>query len=197
MAWKFFSAQGQEKQAIGPAEGYGTSLPASPADGQVYNFVADATNGVVWRMRYNAGSASAFKWEYLGGGPLVSEVFASESTTSTSYVALTTPGPSIVLPRAGDYDVRLEARMFGPESAGIGFIASMSYDIGGTGAVGNDGIINMNPVNSVTDVGCNVSGTRRKTGLTAVTLTAKYNTSSGTTTFFNARRMIVTPVRFS
>jgi PKD repeat protein len=47
---------------------YGTTLPASPADGQEAILVDSTTNpSYQWRFRYNAGSSSAYKWEYVGG----------------------------------------------------------------------------------------------------------------------------------
>lgn len=45
-----------------------SSLPVSPADGQEIYYQADATNGVIWHLRYRAASASSFKWECVGGG---------------------------------------------------------------------------------------------------------------------------------
>ena len=77
----------------------------SPYDGQEVNLQVDAANGVNWRFRYNAASASAYKWEFVGGSELVVVVGGGESTTGGvgSYVNLATVGPSIVVPRAGDY----------------------------------------------------------------------------------------------
>lgn len=47
---------------------YNTTLPGSPVDGQEAILVDSVTNPTyVWRLRYNAGSASAYKWEFIGG----------------------------------------------------------------------------------------------------------------------------------
>lgn len=43
-----------------------TALPSNPADGQEVYYLADATNGIIWHLRYRAGSASAYKWEGVG-----------------------------------------------------------------------------------------------------------------------------------
>jgi hypothetical protein len=68
-------------------------------------FPADATNGVTWAFRYNAGSASSYKWEFVGGSDLVATITGNESTTTvTTWVDLGTIGPRVVVPRAGDYD---------------------------------------------------------------------------------------------
>jgi len=86
-----------------PTASYGTTLPASPADGQEAILVDSLTNPTYqWRFRYNAGSSSPYKWEFIGGAPLHADVFADETWTPTSAWTDTT-GPRIVLPRAGDY----------------------------------------------------------------------------------------------
>jgi hypothetical protein len=50
---------------------YGTTLPAGPVDGQEAILVDSLTNPTYqWRFRYNAGSALAYKWEFIGGTAL-------------------------------------------------------------------------------------------------------------------------------
>lgn len=46
----------------------GATPPGSPSTGDIWKFPADATNGVNWYFVYNAGSASTFKWEFMGAG---------------------------------------------------------------------------------------------------------------------------------
>ena len=80
-----------------------TTLPASPIDGTEVYYQADSTNGVIWHLRYRAASASAYKWEYVGGSEL--------TTTNTNYPNAQSPStytdiPSsatITVPLAGDY----------------------------------------------------------------------------------------------
>lgn len=88
-----------------------TSLPGSPVDGQECYYVADATNGVLWHLKYNAGSASPYKWEFVGGPPLRAAIVTTETFNGTTNVFsdLATPGPSVTLPLAGDYDVLYSA----------------------------------------------------------------------------------------
>ena len=81
-----------------------TSLPSSPADGQEIRFLADATNGIVWNLRYRLASSSPYKWEFIGGNPLVSGIAAQvgpSSANAYSYV----PGTDaqITIPLAGEY----------------------------------------------------------------------------------------------
>lgn len=78
-------------------------LPPTPADGQVIDYVADSANGVIWRFRYRAASASTYKWELVGGSSLHVEDNVERSVTSTTQAAV--GACSINTPLAGDYRV--------------------------------------------------------------------------------------------
>jgi hypothetical protein len=167
---------------------YGTTFPISPADGQEAILVDSVTAPTYhWRFRYNAGSSSPYKWECIGGAPANAYVAAGEATSSTAYVALTTPGPIISLPLAGVYDVRIGCDVSAVDQAG----SLMSYDIGATAA------------NDAWGVGApprgaggahSMFGTRRQTLASPATLTAKYRTASATPAF-SKRVMEIVPVR--
>ncbi len=84
---------------------YGTSLPTSPFDGQEAILVDSVTNpSYTWRFRYNAGSSSSFKWEFVGGAPLtgysVGAVVMPTINAWSNVVAT-----AITIPRTGDYVV--------------------------------------------------------------------------------------------
>jgi len=98
----------------GPNITYGTSPPASPNDGDIWMFPADATNGVIWQFRYRAASASAYKWEFVGGPSQSAAVALTEATSTAggTMVNLTTIGPSITPARSGDYEVEFTATVF-------------------------------------------------------------------------------------
>jgi hypothetical protein len=148
----------------------------------------DGTNGVLWHFVYES-TETTYKWRFIGGPPLTAEVTTDETTTSTSYAALTTAGPAVALPRAGDYDVTVETLCDVATSAAL---MSMSYDIGGTGAVDAD-----RAAGQTDSAGGNfiyARRRRRKQALTTVTLTSKYKTGAGTA-HFSARLMTVEPVR--
>lgn len=171
---------GSAPSPASPGLGIGTVLPSSPVDGQEFILTDSLTAPTyAWRLRYMAAKASN-KWVFIGGSAAVSEVAAAESTASGTYVALTTPGPSITLPVAGDYDI-----FIGAQSGGAGNEGVMSYDIGATPASDNDGTWDYAFSPSVRWA--------RKTGLGAVTLTAKYR-SGGSNPQFRDRVMRVTPV---
>lgn len=169
-----------------------SSLPGSPYDGQVVSYLADATNGTVWRLKYRAGSASAYKWEFVGGSALVAEIATSEGTASTTYTALATAGPSVTVPLAGDYDVEISA--LGSSSGTDNEPIMMSFDTGATAAIDGDAA---STGSFVATYVAQLGRTRRKTGVAAASaITAKYrsNKSPQTVTFKN-RRLSVRPIR--
>lgn len=167
-----------------------TSLPGSPVDGQEIYYLADATNGVVWHLKYRAASGSSYKWEFVGGGALGAEVDTDESRALTTYGALTTGGPSVTVPLAGDYVIEHGAAIY-CNVTGTGYY---SYDVGGTGAVDADAVLHLPTGNFGT---ISAARSRLKTGLAASTaLVGKYRSSNtAVTAHFLSRWMRVRPVR--
>jgi hypothetical protein len=93
-----------------PTIPYGTSLPASPADGQLAILVDSTTNpSYQWKFRYNAGSSSAYKWEFIGGPPLRNNILIAGSI-AVANTWTDVGGPSIC-PRAGDYLVTFQSQV--------------------------------------------------------------------------------------
>ena len=85
-----------------------TALPGSPVHGQEIYY--RPSGGNLWHLRYDSGWGDAYKWEFLGGAPLVGTVTAQEATlATTTWHNLTTDGPVIVVPLAGYYDVDFTA----------------------------------------------------------------------------------------
>lgn len=119
-----------------------TALPTQPYDGQVVDYLADATNGIVWRLKYRAASASAYKWEFVGGPPLRSAVSGSlGSTGSAAYVDLTTTGPNLTAPLAGDYDADLH--WTGSHTIALAFGVA-AVKVGGAATVDANGVFGQN-----------------------------------------------------
>jgi len=111
MTWSVFTSSGALKTAAASV-GYGTTLPASPVDGQEYIFVDSTTSPTYqWRFRYNTGSSNTDKWEFIGGIPARAFVVTTETTTSLTAADLATVGPSFTVPRAGIYSVVASAIM--------------------------------------------------------------------------------------
>jgi len=152
-----------------------TSLPASPVDGQRCILTDSLTAGTFhWLLQYVAARASN-KWVFIGGAPQESEVATGQGTNSTSYTDLATVGPSIALPVAGDYIVRIGYQ------ARIGTTSQtyyMSYAIGATAAADADacGMV----AGAAGDPGMSNMRSMKKLALPAVTLTAKYRITGGT-----------------
>jgi hypothetical protein len=165
-----------------------TTLPPSPADGQVIDYLADSANGVIWRFRYRAASASAYKWEFVGGAPMQATAGSVDSTTSTTYADLPN-GPSVTVPLAGDYQVEHGGYLRNSLTATS---TLMSFSLGAAAAVEANSVV----VDSVASGnGSAVARTQRITGLAAsAAITAKYRVLSGTGTFIY-RGLTVTPVR--
>jgi len=168
-----------------------TALPANPQFGDVVTYIADATNGVAWNLQYDA--SGTYPWKFIGGAPLLNTVAASESTANPSYVALTTAGPQITVPVAGDYDVLIGCNFNG--GAGNDIPGVMSFLVGGTAASDSDAvwISTRGPGFDST-----ISKPSRKTGIAASTaLVARYKSPVSAGMIFSQRFMRVTPIRVS
>lgn len=175
--------------------GVGTTLPASPTNGQEYFYVADATNGIVWHLRYRTASASAYKWEVVGGPALFDEQTANDSVNVNTYTVLPSAGPNIALPLAGDYLIEIGCRAWANTISRSQF---MSYQIGATAAADTDGleIYGAQTLDSVNATyGAPFARKRRKNALTAVTLSARYKTGIPNVANFQNRWMAATPIR--
>lgn len=108
-----FDTDGANQMPVGPqgpagpgVRGLVSVLPALPADGDecYYQNTAMATDGIVWHLRYRVASASAYKWEFIGGPPLYAEGVASGGILwGTGAWGNFPTDPSITLPLAGEY----------------------------------------------------------------------------------------------
>jgi hypothetical protein len=168
----------------------GAAPPANPQTGDLW--LLPLANGVNWVFRYNAASASAYKWEFYGGPPAYVYIATDETLGFTGVWAnLPTVGPDFVAPRTGDY--RCDAR---------------SYTANG-GATSNNQIGVANASVGVTPIGA-VAKTTAAVGmysdLSVLTLLAGLalgNTarvhyqSSAAGSLFGARTLSVLPVRVS
>lgn len=166
----------------------GTSLPASPVDGEMYDYIADSTNGIVWRFLYRSASESSYKWEFIGGPPMSAEVLTLESTASTSYVDLATAGPTVTVPLDGDYLYQFNFRAW--NTAVQGNVAALK--LGAAATSDDDSAF----ISSEVALAVNQTGKiRRVTGLAAsAALKLQYKTASGTASFLQ-RNLHVWPIR--
>jgi hypothetical protein len=94
--------------------GIGTAFPVSPANGELFTLVDSLTAPTYqWTFRYVASITDTKKWVFVGGAPLGAEVYTVDNrTVGGSYGdPSTNPGPSITIPRFGDYFVSAGAKI--------------------------------------------------------------------------------------
>lgn len=167
------------------------ALPGAPTDGQevVYQNATMAGLGIAWRLKYRAGSASAYKWEFIGGSPWVAEVTTLETTAAAAFTDLTTVGPSITLPLAGDYAIGLSALV---RHSVAGSTMYMGYAIGATAAATADAMrVDQDVANMLKHV---TRSERPKLALAAGSaIVAKYSATATAT--FADRTLSVRPIR--
>lgn len=169
-----------------------STLPAAPFDGMevYYQDAAMATAGVVWTLRYNAGSAHAKKWELVGGPSLAAEVATDEATSSASFADLATVGPSLTPTLAGEFEVEIEARVYGAFS-GTTREVQMSYAIGAAAAQSLDGLrVGLSAISEFAQP----SRRKTKTLVAGDALVCKYSTTVNSGRFLE-RRLAIRPIR--
>lgn len=171
------------------------SLPASPVDGQecYYQNAALATLGVVWRFRYRAASASAYKWEFVGGPPIFSRTSDAVTVTSGTYGIFGSP-PGFYNPLAGEYWIKQGVMTHFYGQAGSGGIADQAVWNNSTGAV----LTNITPASFIS--GANAGGTVTGSGLEALAVNQQIivvNKTSAQNHAIQQRWIEGTPIRVS
>jgi hypothetical protein len=166
-----------------------TALHPSPWDGLTVDFVADSTKGTLWRLRYNAGSGSLYKWECIGGTPLtaIEAVNSNGIPASASWVDVTN-NPQLTIPLAGDYLLGFYSEISVTAANTIGAALKV-----GTTAVNNiDGAL----TNAVTGL-MNFSRTAIPRTVSAATMIVKmqHYAAAGASAGTDARGISAMPVR--
>lgn len=170
--------------------GVSASPPGSPVDGMIWRLPAASGSGVYWFFQYDSSQAT-YKWVFMGGAPLSHEILTDESTTSITYVDLATVGPTLTLPRAGDYKVEFGAQL-NNASAGTGTVAAIKR--GAAATSDNDAIVHTLPTTA------NLVTTNARaivlTGMAASDVVKMQYKSGGATAAHALRRwMMITPIR--
>lgn len=176
----------------------GATFPTSPADKDCFTITADATNGVKWRFQYRSAGGT-YKWEFIGGAPLVAQDLDSRSLTNQiSYANLPTDPMSITLPAiAGDFDIHIESVIGLPNAAAANFQGYHSYDVGATAASDDWGATQQSRYTSL-GVGYTMSKRHRHTAVAASSVIAeKARTLGNYAVSWDNRRLEVLPVRCS
>jgi len=83
---------------------YGTILPAAPADGELAGLVDSLQYpSFQWRFRYSMQSYYSFRWEFVGGPPLIASVLSSTNIPTNNQWS--GASPLIYFPAQGTYAV--------------------------------------------------------------------------------------------
>ena len=191
ITWTYDGEKWNIAASGGPS--YVTSLPASPIDGQEIYYGADATNGIIWHLRYRSASSSSYKWEYIGGSALTSYVDTNEGRSSNTFGDLATVGPSITLPVNGNYEI-VFASTFYNDSNTNSTGARCKLNINGTTLADTKPFIDHLAVTALDVDGQNRITIEEVTGTRVVKMV--YNNRAGTgTAQFLQRSLSIRPVR--
>lgn len=168
-----------------------TALPGSPVDGQecYYQNAAMAALGVAWHLRYRSAASGSYKWEYVGGPPYESHVDTSDTRSNSVYGALvSSPGPILVVPLAGDYIVDQSASMEAAITTGwrgrVSFTGADATALIGSNSGNAGGLAQGGSFNR-----------RQIATLTASTYTTLYRSDASQMISFWFRSLSITPVR--
>lgn len=117
---------------------FASGPPSSPSSGDIWIATVDA-NGTRWQFQYNAGSASAYKWEFIGGSPvLLQDTSGSKfvNTLSATWQQIYTG--TIATAREGDYFVTTLGEANMQNTSGV---REQAMTVGYTTPTNNYGII--------------------------------------------------------
>jgi hypothetical protein len=159
-----------------------TSLPSFPTDLQEVDLIVDVAGTYggpyVWRCKYRAATPAPYQWHVIGDGPALS-IEGSGGYGGTTALAYASMGmPSLQLPNAGVYDVKvwtMQSYMVSSSNA----YGRLSYSIGGAAAQDNDGT-NHWILASTAQSMLSLDRERRKTISTAALLQIQASVSAGT-----------------
>lgn len=151
-----------------------------------------ATNGTAWHLRYRAAAPAATRWEFVGGAPMQQTVNGGAGGGGTYVGPLASGlnpvpgGPSVVVPRPGDYIVA--------------FGATVQCDSNDTVHIGIDGgglAATAAPMIEVADnVSLDTSSLSvRRNVATATSTLAMFADTASSDVYVGARYLAVTPIR--
>lgn len=184
-----FTAYTEYREDAVPPLDIVSALPGSPFDGQEIYFqsAAMATAGVVWHLRYRAGGG-AYKWEFLGGPPIIATNTTAGTVSSNTTPAAFTNTPTITIPLLGDYWV-----------TGSGDVSTSNSALQGNTQVGNGTVFapTQRIAHSATSVNWPFSNGGLMAGAAAATTLSLYGFSNGgaSTLTANTKTISLLPIR--
>ena len=173
-----------------------SQLPVAGADGDEVYYVADSDNGIVWHFRYRAAGSPSYPWEFVGGPEMrATNAGTSMTTTSATYVDLSTVGPTITAPLAGEYRVEAWAQAQHSVASALG---TMALKIGSAATSDTNAVRGQAPAANYDVTGLTYSQIVTVSAASTV-LKMQFKTNSATLTVNNAGLinpwMTVRPVR--
>jgi hypothetical protein len=193
------TAIGADMKALQSAQTLVTSLPTTGpsggalVDGQECRYLADATNGIVWNLKYKS---SVSKWLFIGGSSLSNRVDTNETkAVAAGYADITTVGPSVTVPLAGDYLVEWGMDAVIPANYAANTFASVELSVGGVLDVNTGLSYGPGPAGGVgNSAQANLAGARKMTFTAAQVVKMQYN-STTTACNFRWRWLKITPIQ--
>lgn len=167
-----------------------TSLPGSPTDGQEIFYNADATNGIIWHLRYRSASASTYKWEFVGGSPMRQELDNQLTPSVSIPFADIAGGPSLTIPLSGEFLISFHVEwLIPPQGSG-----SIAPSIGGvTDSTNGLAAFSLGGVNSGTLTGGSSRIDMKRTIAATNIVKLRYTGSAGLNLY--NRELSIRPVR--
>ena len=197
VTWRYDGTKWRIDAVPGPT--YVTTLPTSPVDGQEIYYAADATNGVIWHLRYRSGGGT-YKWEFVGGSALRGEDNDFRAITNqTAFVSLPTDPIAVSIPLAGEYAVLQTSQVLVPAGAnnfgGISLAITNASDTVQTAATDSTGEFISNPTGDGGTGSVAVAHNIYTITTAGWKLREQARTGGNYTCTFGRRRIIITPVR--
>jgi FtsP/CotA-like multicopper oxidase with cupredoxin domain len=163
-------------------------MATTPTYAWPYQTLADSPDGASLGEDLALGVEATVLAHKTAATPSSATIATSQTTTSSTYTNLTTPGPSVTVTTGTTALVTITARM---RNSAVN-LTRMSYDISGATAISAD---DTRSLEIESDGWMRASMTHRQTGLTAGsnTFKAEYRVAAGTGTFED-RQIIVIPL---
>jgi len=161
----------------------------------------NVTGGHVWKLKRREADPSIYKWQVISAPSLFNEVLTAQSLNVAGWQNLATVGPSLVVPRDGDYFIDWGCNCWEDYTGSTTIYTGIS--IGGAAPENDGGYISMFAGGANFDQNDNHLShmrSRRKNALTAGTvITVKYQVSGAPTAigWWRWRWMRLRPIRIS
>lgn len=172
-----------------------TSVPpplVDSRDGQIIYYVAHDANSIIWQFRYRTGTATPYKWEFIGGSWYHTETSTAAVVPAGAYADIGGGVPTLTIPRDGDYHVEFGCNF---TSASVtADVAKAGISINGAAPTGNLEIIDASTTSGNTEGGSYARAGLYLAATAGDTLKHQYTSVNGVTTV-DERWLRIKPTR--